>query len=362
MIGAAAHEPAFVAPRSLGYTQAPSMGSMFNAYGYRFALAGDAPDALRALASDFEFFADGNPAPAAAARPVTIRIRHAAPDYAALPPVRASVYTPRNVSYKHGEFTLVDFHGRGIGRHHRATGDFEITTLDPDLQYEACYLFLLSQMGEALDRRGLHRVHALGISLRGRGVLVLLPMGAGKSTLGVELLRDPEVRLLSDDSPLIDAAGYLHAFPTRIGLLPGSEAVIPREYLRTVNRMNFGPKTFVDYRYFAPRVDAGAPCRFVCLGSRTLAPQGRIAGVSRTDALRRFTSDCIVGMGLFQGLEFFFQKSTKEMLARGPVTWSRLRASLAVIRRSHLLELQLGQDRAANARLLLDYVRAHDGS
>jgi hypothetical protein len=359
------------------------MTTTFDIHGYRFGLAGDAPDALRALASDFEFFADAGAAAGAAesARTgravVTIRIRNAAPGYAALPPVRASVYTPRNVSYKDGDVTIVDYHGRGIGLHDRRTGDFEITTLDPDLQYEACYLFLLSQMGEALDRRGLHRVHALGISLRGRAILVLLPMGAGKSTLGVELLRDPEVRLLSDDSPLIDRTGFVHAFPTRIGLLPGGGAdapgpdvaasdaaaydaspQIPAEHLRTINRMNFGPKTFVDYRYFAPRVDAGAPCSFVFLGTRTLAAQGCVAPVSRAVALRRFTSDCIVGMGLFQGMEFFFQKSTGEILSRVPVSWSRLRASLAIIRRSQLLELQLGQDRASNARALLDHVRA----
>ncbi|MEX1111420.1 MAG: hypothetical protein WEB31_06430 [Chthoniobacterales bacterium] len=333
------------------------MASSFNVYGYRFNIAGDAPDSLKALASDFEFFAD--PAPVATEPSAAIRIRYAAPDFSSLPPIRASVYTPRNISYKHGELTLVDYHGRGLGRHHRSSGDFEITTLDPDLQYEACYLFLLSQLGEALDRRGLHRVHALGISVRDRAVLVLLPMGGGKSTLGAELLADPEVRLLSDDSPLIDREGNIHAFPTRIGLLPGADAQIPPEFRRTVNRMNFGPKTLVDYRYFAPRVIAGAKPAFVCLGSRTLAEKGRLVPASRTAALRRFASDCVIGMGLFQGLEFFFQKSTGEILGRAPVAWSRLRASWAVLVRSQLLELQLGRDRSGNARLLLDYVRAH---
>jgi hypothetical protein len=333
------------------------MASAFNVYGYRFTLDGDAPEPLAALASDFEFFAE--PSPPNAALSAKISIRHSAPNYAALPPLRASVYTPRNISYKDGATTLVDYHGRGLGQHHRGTGDFAITTLDPDLQYEACYLFLLSQLGEALDRRGLHRVHALGISLRGRAVLVLLPMGGGKSTLGAELLADPEVRLLSDDSPLIDREGNIHSFPTRIGLLPGADTQIPPEFRRTINRMNFGPKTLVDYRYFAPRVDAGAKPAFVCLGSRTLAEKGSLVRASRTATLRRFTSDCVVGMGLFQGLEFFFQKSTREILGRAPVVWSRLRASCAVIRRSQLLELQLGRDRSGNARLLLDYIRSH---
>ena len=332
------------------------MGPSFNVYGYRFRVEGDAPDAVAALASDFAFFADAEPVTSPVA---TIRVCSRAPDYASLPPLRATVYTPRNISYRDGDVTLVDYHGRGIGRHHRGTGDFEITTLSPDLQYEACYLFLLSQLGEALDRRGLHRVHAVGISLRGRAVLVLLPMGGGKSSLCTELLADPEVRLLSDDSPLVDTEGGVHAFPTRIGLLPGSAAKIPAEYLRTVDRMSFGPKTLVDYRYFAERVVARAEPGFVCLGSRTLAAQGRITTVSRATALRRFVRDCVVGMGLFQGLEFFFQKSTGELLERAPVAASRLKASWALVCRSQLIELELGRDLAGNARLLLDHVRAH---
>jgi hypothetical protein len=334
------------------------MSPAYNVYGYRFMLEGDAPEALAALAADFAFFAEPDDGQAPATH---IRICNASPDYAALPPLRATVYTPRNLSYKDADVTVIDYHGRGLARHHRPSGDFELTTRDPNLQYEACYLFLLSQLGEALDRRGLHRVHALGISLRGRAILVLLPMGGGKSTLCAELLADPEVRLLSDDSPLIDTDGNVHAFPTRIGLLPGAEAKIPPQYRRTIERMTFGPKTLVDYRYFADRVDAEARPGFVCLGSRTLASHGTLRPASRSAACRRFVHDCVVGMGLFQGLEFFFQKSTREILSRAPIVRSRAQASWAIIKRSELLELELGRDLAGNARLVLDHVRGRLG-
>ncbi len=69
----------------------------------------------------------------------------------------------------------------------------------------------------------MHRVHALALAVDRRAMLVLLPMGGGKSTLGAELLRHPDVQLLSDDSPLVDRAGRVHAFPLRLGLLPGHE-------------------------------------------------------------------------------------------------------------------------------------------
>ena len=329
------------------------MNDLFDIHGYRFRLVGDAPEPLSGLAADFKFFraasADG-PSPVA-----TIRVATAPPDYDRLPPLRARVYTPRNISYRDGDTTIVDYHGRGLARHDRRSGDFTITTLDPDLQYEACYLFLLSQAGEALDRRGLHRVHALGIEIGGRAVLVLLPMGGGKSTLGEALLHRPEVRLLSDDSPLVDRHGMVHAFPTRIGLLPGRDENVPPHYRRTVNRMNFGPKTFVDYDYFADRVMPRAPAGMVCLGVRTLADEGRISEVSRLTALRRLVPDCVVGMGLFQGLEFVFQKNAAELATLAPVAWSRFRASRAIVGRSRCIELSLGRDTTKNADLLVQH-------
>lgn len=333
---------------------------LFDIYGYRFRLTGDAPEALRGLAADFGFFR--RPAGEDGSGAATIRTTAATPAYDALPPLRARIYTPRNISYRDGHTTLVDYHGRGLARHDRRSGDFEIVSLDPDLLYEACYLFILSQAGEFLDRRGLHRVHALGVEIGGRAVLVLLPMGGGKSTLGEALLRRPEVRILSDDSPLIDRQGTVHAFPTRIGLLPGHDSGVPERHRRTVNRMNFGPKTFVDYDWFADRVVARAPAGLVCLGVRTLAAAGRIEKVSRTAALRRFLQDCVVGMGLFQGLEFVFQKRLTELSGLAPVAWSRLRASRAVIRRSACVELLLARDADANAALVVDQALSRSGS
>ncbi len=64
------------------------------------------------------------------------------------------------------------------------------------MQYEAAYLFLLSRIGEALDQRHLHRIHALALEYFGRAVLAVFPMGGGKSTLGAAMLRFPEIGFL----------------------------------------------------------------------------------------------------------------------------------------------------------------------
>jgi hypothetical protein len=223
--------------------------------------------------------------------------------------------------------------------------------------YEASYLFLLSQIGEALDNRRLHRIHALAVSLNGRAVLVLLPMGGGKSTLGNHLLRCPDVKLLSDDSPFVDASGRVHAFPLHLGLLAGSETEVPEKHRRLVNRMEFGPKFLVNYDYFADRVCPSADPGIVFLGSRTLSRECRIEPAGLGAGIRAMVANSVVGMGLFHGLEFILERSPWELLAKAHIGRSRLANCLRLLRRSQICRLHLGRDLDRNAAAVVEFAR-----
>ncbi|MGH7806575.1 MAG: hypothetical protein ACRENT_00610 [Thermodesulfobacteriota bacterium] len=102
---------------------------------------------------------------------------------------------------------------------------------DHDLLHEIVFLFILSTVGQYLDARGLH---ALGVSYNNRGILLILPSGGGKSTLGLELMRHPGFLLLGEDTPLIDRRGYILPFPLRLGVRPEQDTGIPSQYLRSI--------------------------------------------------------------------------------------------------------------------------------
>ncbi|MGA3187560.1 MAG: hypothetical protein ABSF22_10675 [Bryobacteraceae bacterium] len=324
------------------------MALNFNVHGYRFSVEGD-EKAVAGLAEDFAFFA------AESADCPTIELFRADPPLTNLPAGDALVYTPRNVAYRDGHTRYIDYHGRGLGILDEISGDFRLYCRDEDLLYEAAYLFLLSRIGEDLDRRGIHRVHALGVEVNGRAVLVLLPMGGGKSTLALHLLRFPEVRLLSDDSPWMDRDGRLLAFPLRLGLLPGSEETIPAEVRRKVQRMEFGPKYLVNYSYFADRVSASAKPGIVFIGSRTMRPESRIEQVGTLAGLRPMLANCVLGVGLFQGLEFLLGSGVLGLSKQFGVGISRCRRSWRLLRESQICRIHLGRDAEQNARAILDY-------
>lgn len=324
----------------------------FDVYGYRFSVHSELEGPLDGLVQDFSRFrCETN------TTGVRIELIDAAPPPDLLHATTAVAYTPRNVAYRHDGRRYVDYHGRGLGVRDEQTGDYRLYSRDPGLLYEAAYLYLLSQIGEALDRQGLHRIHALGIVVKGRAVLVLLPMGGGKSTLGLHLLQHPDVQLLSDDSPFIDRQGRVLAYPLRLGLLPGTEGGIPAEHRRMIDRMEFGPKHLVNYSYFASRVAAAAEPGLVLIGARALTDDCLVEPVSRLAALRACVANCVVGVGLFQGLEFVLNSTPWDLLGHAGIGASRLRNCVKLIRRSTVCRVRLGRDSALNARVVLEHAR-----
>ena len=327
----------------------------FDVYGYRFTVRSTADKPLRGIEEDFGFFSSEPSCSEPGAAGVLIELFLENPGAEMLPSSDAVIYTPRNVTYRERGLRFIDYHGRGLGIQDEATSCFRLYSTDPELLYEATYLYLLSQIGQRLDPAGLHRVHAVGVVIQNRAVLVMLPMGGGKSTVGLHLLRHPQVGILSDDSPFVDRNGRLLAFPLRLGLLPGSEHTVPAEYRRTINRMEFGPKHLVNYGYFRDRVRASAEPGLLFIGTRTMSPQCRIEPVGRLTALRSCITHCVVGVGLFQGLEFILQATPWELMKKSGLGMSRLWNCWQLIRRSQVCRIRLGRDSEVNARTLLEF-------
>jgi len=328
---------------------------LLDIYGYRALVTSTSPVVLSGIREDFAYFLREAPAESSSAA-VKIELLDADPPYGELPDVQGTVFTPRNVSYRDGDLTFVDYSGRALGIHDRKRGDFRVFSRDLDLLFEAACLFILSQSGEFFDAHGLHRVHALGVSIQNRAALVLLPMGGGKSTLGASLLLLPGIQLLSDDSPLIDRKGNVWAFPLRLGLLPGSEGTIPPDKMRTIRRMEFGPKILVNYSYFAERVTGRAEPCLLFLGGRSLRNTCTIRPASKLSALAAMMSNCVVGLGLFQGMEFVFQRGWLEVFRKTIAAVSRLRASLRLIARSDVYRVILGRDAERNSAAVLEHI------
>jgi hypothetical protein len=328
----------------------------FDFYGLTVQVASDSAELLKEVRRHFAYFS----VPLEKGQ-VQVEMRLAPPPYADLPPLPASVITPRNVCFQNKKITYIDYFGRGLAVFDRKEKRCVIYGMDHDLVHEIAYLFILSTVGQYLDSQRIHRVHALGVSYRNQGILLLLPSGGGKSTMALELMRQPGFCLLGEDTPLIDRHGRILPFPLRLGVHPDQDTGIPPQYLRTVNRMEFDPKTLVDIEYFKDRLGEAVEPGLILVGERNLGDVSEIVPLAPHRAFKALVKYVIVGLGVYQGLEFLLERGLWELLGKTGVIASRFYNSLSLLARAPAYRFVLGRTTEKNSRCLIDFLHERWG-
>ena len=328
------------------------MAECFGFHGLTVEVSSPSADLVEEIGRDFSFFR----VPTTEAQ-VKVEMRMSPPPWGELPSIPATVFTPRNVCFRNRSVTYIDYFGRGLAIFDRQAKRCVVYGTEPDLVHEIAYLFMLSVVGKYLDSRGIHRVHALGISYHDQGLLLLLPSGGGKSTMALEVLRQPGFKLLSEDTPLLDRRGYILPFPLRLGVRPEQDTGIPARYLRTVRRMEFDPKTLIDIEYFQDHLSGPVKPGLILVGERNLGEVSEIVPLARHRALKALVKYVVVGLGVYQGLEFLLERGTWELLGQTGTAVSRLHNSIRLLARARPYRFILGRDRDKNCRTLVGFVR-----
>jgi hypothetical protein len=315
-------------------------------YGLGVTVAGDWPEVVEAVELDFAWFR----APEPHATPdLEVSVERAAPDFDAFGPLPATFVTPRNVVHQDGDRTVVDYFGQAVSVLDRRTGRLAGQGEESHLVHEAAYQYLTSRIGEHLDARGLTRLHSMGLVGAAGAVAVMLPSGGGKSTLALRALEDERVRLLSEDTPLIDARGFLHPFPLRIGVNATDAARLPEHAVRRIERMEFHPKLVLELSAFEHRIAREpAPLAHIVLGRRTLGREARLERLPRRVAAGTLFREAVVGVGVYQGMEFVLQRGMRDVLGKAGTAWGRASRCTAGLRRAEVWRLTLGRDHEAN--------------
>lgn len=222
--------------------------------------------------------------------------------------------------------------------------------------YEIAYVALLSVVGEALDHRAFHRVHALALSNSRSATMLLLPSGGGKSTLAATLLTS-QLSLLSDESPLLKD-GIVYPFPNHIAVAPD----LAKDLGPIISQMTVGTRLFKRKRFPSKfvfsvplhKVSEARPLEAVLIGKRWKGPSS-IKKISFIKSLAPLLRSIVVGEGLAQMSEFMLRGNNIANILR--IAFSRLTEAVRIMRRVQCYEFLIGSDRNEAARTLLEFAQ-----
>lgn len=345
----------------------------FSLYSIAVEISGPGADSL---AGDFDFFLDRQAPRSEARHSVTLELVPAAPLPGDLPAEPAERVFAECVLYRGtGGTEIYDYHGAAhleVNREgNRCYG--KLRTESPALLHELGYLFLQSEIGRFLDGQGLHRVHGLGLGLpSGKGAIVLLPSGGGKSTLALELLNREGAVLLSDDTPLVDRLGRLYPFPLRLAFR--ADAPLPESWKEKsilFERRKHGAKRLVPVSALPPArlprpEDRFRPGYLVLAERHGSRAEPECKAESAWKGALPLVRDLVVGIGVPQVAELLLSKGLRSLPGLAPAAASRSAAAMAFAARSRVLRLKLSSDAAKNAACLLEglrkFERLNDGA
>jgi hypothetical protein len=315
------------------------------------------------IGQDFDFFTDRPSEEDDEPYSVTLELVARSPARGDLPAVVATRVFPDCVLYRDGPRLSYEYGGRAVLQVTRdSTTSFgQLICDDEDLAHELGYLYLQSEIGRFLDDQGLHRVHALGLALpSGRCALVLLPSGGGKSTLALEALKNENVRLLSDDTPLVDRFGNVHPYPLRLSFR--EDAPLPEAWrAKSVRfpRRKHGTKVLIPTsalpRHSLPRPGDKFKPGFLIVGRRHgRRDEPHLERLPRWKGMGPMLRDLVVGLGIPQVAELVLTDGALSLPGLAPTAASRLAAASAFLARSKPYRFDLSRDAAVNARFLLE--------
>jgi len=322
-------------------------------YGLRVKVNSSNVEILERIRKDFLYFSGQQDQP-----DIRIAVYKQAVPHGMIPETMASMYQPDSVSYDCGNVRYVDYHGKALVVYDYTGEEGKIYSEDIDLLHELGYLLVLSRAGEMLDIRGIHRLHALGLTYMNRAVLCIMPQGAGKTALGMDMLNMDGIKLLSDDTPLFTAGGRILPFPLRIGIKEDDSGRydIDRKYCYRISRRNHCAKTLVTVDYFKERISGEVAPSLILIGERISSGKASIEPVSGVRSAISFFKNGVVGLGLPQMVEYFLRGGKRDFLRKSGILFSRLRAASKILERSDTFLFTVGNDRGKNSGVLKDFL------
>jgi hypothetical protein len=314
---------------------------------------------LQKLREEFQFFVtDASPAPE-----TTIEIVIENPP--ALPSMVAVKLLENCVVYQLGTRQYLDYFGEALTIWDSSEKHVQIFSLNETRLFELAYLSIHSILGQDLDKDGLCRLHAVAISINNVNAIVMLPSKGGKSTLLKNVLRNPEVKIISDDMPLCDRQGKIYPFPSKMSLndVPEDGPLATLTW-HEFKRHHYPTKFTASLSQMKDRLNKNPQdnINIVVAGFRLSSGNSLLSEVPKWKMISPMMEHMIMGFGLPQILEMFLKFNLTDLWKLFSHAVMRSICAFNLIRKSRCYYFYMGPDKVNNAQLLLDIMYEHQNT
>ncbi len=275
----------------------------------------------------------------------------------------ASLQTQNAINYDEGFTRFSDYYGSLYSIIDFEKNRAKIYSTDLEKMHEVAYLMILSRVGKILDLDGLHKLHAFAISIGEVALVCMMPSKGGKSTLLTELLKDPEVKMLSDDIPLVDSRGKLYPFLLKIGMdeIPADFQISnPDENVYQMKRAQYGTKQLVCTRGITEKLEIHDKQfeKIILLESfRVNSPVSSLRKVSFWKSFKGVFKHGIIGVGSPIIIEYFWEFGSKDFAVKTFIFLRRMIAFGFLCKRAKRYHLYAGTEPKKTAQDVLKLIR-----
>ncbi len=279
-----------------------------------------------------------------------------------IPEIQSVAQSQSSLSYDVFEERFNDYYGELTSHIDFKKNRAVLYSLSLDKMHEVAYLIILSRVGKKLDLMGFHKLHAAAVSFKGTAVICMMPSKGGKSTLLMELLKDPRIKMISDDIPLIDRFGTVWTFPLKIGLsdiAPGLEVENPGANIYEMKRSLHGVKKLISVAGIKNKVEPVETSfnRIVLIEAfRVNSAHSYLVDAAWVRTFKGLIKHGVIGFGLPMVMEYFWENGWRDFLTKAFIFLSRLESFFILSLRAKRLQLRLGKKPEKAAKEILNYL------
>lgn len=333
----------------------------FDFYGQTVIVRSDWDELSLLLRKDFSFFKCSKIQNESKSLAVTVLNR--SPKEIVIPKTHSVMQSLNSITYQVNEKRFNDYYGKLTSVFDYKNERAELYSLDLDKAHEVAYLLILSRVGKKLDLIGLHKLHAFAISYKKMAFVCMMPMKGGKSTLLMELLKNKEVKLISDDIPMINSKGELLPFPIKIGLEMDREIALEinnhDENIYFLKRENHGMKKLIcleGLKDKVEKIDQNFKNVILCEAFRFSSAESEIHEAPWRKIFKGLFKHGVIGIGLPIIIEYFWEFGILDFLLKTKIFIKRMYAFLVLSFKAKKINLYLGTNPKTAALMIVEFL------